>query len=170
MKTSRMEGILAMETKKPYKAAVNGTLEDRTDIVLLDVDSKCEGAAFDMEQLIMSAISSLPGESKATKTQMKKEEQKAQDFYDNDSPTEKEVSEQSDALRMLFSMNPSVKMSDLFDVFTLFINAGRVCYAGDQPIYKPVWDTIHREDKARILFGYAAFFANPLEALSRMEQ
>lgn len=172
MKTSRLEGVLSMMTKKPYKVGIGGQQEDRNEIILYDVDSKCEGAAADMEQLVMAAVSSIEGKATSSKTQMKKEEAKAQAFYDNDSPSEAEVEEQAAQLLLVFKMNRNVKLSEVIDIFTHFINAGRVRYApGDGTnILAPIWETIDRRDKERIIFHYIAFFDNPLELLSSMAQ
>lgn len=170
MKNSRTDGILVFDTVVPYKAAINGNLEERTKIICHDVDSKCEGAAFDLEQLISIALTALPEQQKkAPKKQIDSDEKKAEEFYKNDSPSDSDVLSQARALRMMVQMNNRVKMTEILEVFNEFIIAGVICWDGDHRMTAPIWQTISREDKLMIVFRYIAFFVNPLEALAAMQ-
>lgn len=171
MKTSRTEGILVFETEKPYKIAINGEQQDRKEIVCHDVNGKCENAALDMEQLITTALQSIPqGKSKATKKQLLADEKKDKEFFGTDSPSEKQINDNAQGLEMMIQMTDAVKMSDLMELFVEFVGAGVVCCAGDLKITKPIWESIHRNDKKRIMFRYCSFFVNPLEQLVNMAQ
>lgn len=172
MKNSRNEGILVLNTKRPYKMAnPEGELEERTEIICRDVNSKVENSAFDLEQKLMSAMSNLPERATGSvnKKQIKIDQQKENDFFSSDSPTEKQVEEQAQALEMAVKFNTVVKISEIIDIFIDFINAGCVQTAGQHKMTKPIWESLSRHDKSRIVFMYCAFFVNPLEQLRNME-
>lgn len=169
MKTSRQEGILIIQTKKPYKIAISGQQDDRTEIICKEVNSKCEGAAMDLEQLLTTALGSVENKgSKATKKQMEKDEKKDKDFFGSECPSDADIEEQANNLHLAVKMQRVVKISELMEVFGDFLATGRVCAVGDQKMTQVIWDTVSAQDKIRILFWYAAFFVNPLESLANM--
>lgn len=170
-KTSRKDGILTFNTDRPYKIAIDGNQEDRNEIICHDVNAKCENAALDMEQLITTALQSIPqNKSKATKAQLLADEKKDKDFFGTDSPSEKQIEDNAKGLEMMVQMTDAVKMSDMVELFFQFIGAGVICCAGDIKITEPIWDSIHRNDKKKIMFRYCSFFVNPLEQLVNMAQ
>ncbi len=170
MKTSRTDGILVIQTKKPYKIAINGQAEDRTEIICHDVTSKSEEAAVDLEQLLTAAMGSIEQRATTTsKKQMLADEKKGKDFFGNNSPSDADIEEQAQALEMMIKLNKSVKVSELMEVFREFLAAGTVCAAGDQQMYANIWETVDYRDKLRIMYWYAAFFVNPLESLLNMQ-
>lgn len=170
MKTSRKDGILVFETLKPYKIAIDGNLEDRKEIILKDVNEGCENAAFDLEQMIMAASASIPqtGSIKADKKTVEKEDKETEDFFKNDSPSENLIEQQAFALESMISLSNGVKMSAIMEIFDDFISAGVVQCAGGIPMTSTIWKSVDRKDKKRIVFRYAAFFANPLESFLNM--
>ncbi len=169
MKTDRKEGILYFDTLKPYKVAIAGKLEERTEIICHDVNAKCEEAALDMEQLLLRALNSLPERtSRASKKQMDADEKKDKSFFDNNSPSEKEIDEQATNLSLIVQMNSAVQMSQLLEVFQEILASGVISYVGNQKMTSTVWTSIGRKDKTRIMFRYCSFFVNPLEQLANM--
>ncbi len=169
MKTSRTEGILILATKKPYKVAIEGNLEERFEIICHDVNSKCEAAAADMEQLIIRGLTAIPeGQSKASKKQMMKDEKKDKDFFENDTPSDKEINEQAQNLQMIMQMNGAVNISELMDIFQEILAAGVIEYAGGKKMTQTVWGSVDRHDKVAVMFKYCSFFVNPLEQLVNM--
>jgi len=166
---SRRDGILDFDTNKPYKIAIAGEQQERTQIICHDVTSKTENAALDMLQLLTTAIQNVPQpETTPTKKQLDADERKDSKFFDNESPSLKEIDEQALALQMAVQSNTVVKMSEIMDLFFDFVDSGAVNCAGDLKIYKPIWESIHRDDKIKIVFRYCAFFVNPLMQLVAM--
>ena len=157
------------DTDKPYKMAIGGENQDRNQIICHDVTSKTENAALDMLQLLTTAIQNGPQtNSKMTKKQLAEADKKDQSFFDNESPTIKDIDDQATALQIAVQSNTVVKMSEIMDLFFEFVDKGAVNCAGDLKIYRPVWESIHREDKMKIVFRYCAFFVNPLMQLVAM--
>ena len=144
-------------------------MREQTEIICTDVNSKCENAAFDMEQALTNAMQNVPQKNvKATKKQLAADEKKDQDYFEKDSPTLEEIDNHAFALEMAVKSNSSVKMSEILEIFMDFINAGVVRCVGDQKITTPIWDSISRRDKMKIVFRYCSFFVNPLEQLVNM--
>ena len=86
MKTSRMEGILALETKIPYKLAINGHLQEKTEIICHDISSVAESIAFDIEQLFIVAATSFQGkvqDQKQIEAPKEDDSKKNEEFYKN---------------------------------------------------------------------------------------
>lgn len=165
MKTSRRDGILTFNTNKPYKMAIKGNLEDRSEIICHDVTSACEGAAFDIEQMLLAALYSVQEKQQNKAVENTESIDNQDNFYNDDSPSEQEINDQANMLEMMFKMNTEVKTSELMDAFKPFFKAGVICCAGDQRMHDVVWKTVNRNDKLKIVFRYCAFFANPLESL-----
>ena len=170
MKTSRLEGILVMETKKPYKMAIDGNMEPRNEIILNDVNEACENAAYDLEQLLMAASVSIPQTNiKVDQKRSEAEDKETQNFFSDDCPSEKAINNMALSLESMVSLSTGVKMSEIMEVFNDFVSAGVVKCAGGAKMEPNIWRTVDRKDKKRIVFRYASFFANPLESLQNME-
>ena len=65
-------------------------------------------------------------------------------------------------------MNKEVKYSKLLELFNELLTAGRVRAVGDTPMTDPIWRTVSRMDKERIVFSYIAFFVRPLLSLEKL--
>jgi len=166
----RLQGILSFNIKNPYKITVDGDFEDRTEIICHEFNNKASAnTAWDLEQLLLSAFSSIERKAeKMTKKQIQKEEKEENLFYENNSPSEKEVAERSDQLLLMFKMQKEVKMSELMDLFEDMVAEKLLSTAGDVKMFAPVWDSIKPKDKLDIVFRYIVFFVNPLQSLQQM--
>lgn len=165
MKTSRKDGILILKTNKPYKIAVDGNLVDRNTIICREITGNTEGAAFDLEQMFDAAMFDIAAKnSQKEKSQKEKqeEEKKQKAFFDNDRPSNDEIEDQALGLEMIIRMNKVIKISTLTEIFNEFIVGNLISAEGNVSMTIPIWETIHRDDKLRILFWYTAFFVNPL--------
>lgn len=163
MRTSRKDGVLVLKTEKPYTMAVNGSFEQRNTIICKDISNQAESAAFDLEQYFDAAIFEMAEKNTGRKTSKK---QNDDDFFDIDCPSDQEIAERAAGLEMIIRSNRSVLLSKLLETFNEIIQAGLVCIDGGDPITAPVWSTVHRDDKLKIVFWYATFFVNPLQRLS----
>jgi hypothetical protein len=164
MKTSRKDGILVLKTDKPYKMAVNGTLEQRNIILCYDINNNAESAAFDLEQYFDVAIFDM-AEKQVDRKQMSDEELEKDDFFKKDSPTDKEIAEKALGLEMLLRSNKAILISKILETFNEIIKAGLIKADGGTVMTPTIWQSIHRDDKLKIVFWYAAFFVNPLQRL-----
>lgn len=173
MKTSRKDGILVIQTEKPYTMTINGQFEKRNTIICHDVNTRCEAAAYDLEQQLILAMTNIPANNSRKKTSQKQiiaDEKQDKKFFDADCPTDSEISKQAQALEMMVNMNNAVRISEFMETFNDFLTSGAVCIDGDQKMQPAIWETISRKDKARIVFWYCAFFVNPSERLAAMAQ
>lgn len=170
MTNDRLNGILSFNIKNPYKITVDGTFEERTEIICHEFNNKAScNTAFDLEQLLLSAFSSIERKAeKMSNKQIQKEEKEENLFYENNSPSEKEVAERSDQLLLMFKMQKEVKMSELMSLFEDIVAEKLLSTAGDVKMYGNVWDSIKPKDKLDIVFRYIVFFVNPLQSLSQM--
>jgi hypothetical protein len=164
MKTSRKDGILVLKIDKPYKMAVNGTLEQRNIILCYDINNNAESAAFDLEQYFDVAIFDM-AEKQVDRKQMSDEELEKDDFFKKDSPTDKEIAEKALGLEMLLRSNKAILISKILETFNEIIKAGLIKADGGTVMTPTIWQSIHRDDKLKIVFWYAAFFVNPLQRL-----
>jgi hypothetical protein len=164
MKTSRKDGILVLKTDKPYKMAVNGTLEQRNIILCYDINNNAESAAFDLEQYFDVAIFDM-AEKQVDRKQMSDEELEKDDFFKKDSPTDKEIAEKALGLEMLLRSNKAILISKILETFNEIIKVGLIKADGGTVMTPTIWQSIHRDDKLKIVFWYAAFFVNPLQRL-----
>lgn len=166
MKNSRSVGELHFNTKNKFKVSIDGQFEERDEIICHDITSKCESAALDLEQLFLAALGSLKGSGKKNDALIEENNKKNKAFFDNESPTLKEVQEQADGLEMAIMFNKDVKASEILIAFRELVLSGVVCTAGDKPMTSDIWDNrIKIKDKAYICYMYCAFFVNPLERL-----
>ncbi len=165
MKNSRSIGELHFKTKKTFQVSIAGKFEERDEIICHDVNSKCESAALDLEQLFLSALGSLKGSGEKNDSLIEENNKKNKDFFDNESPTLEEVIEQAEGLEMAIMFNREVKASEILGAFEQLVLAGVICTVGDIEMTTPVWDKIKIKDKAYICYMYCAFFVNPLERL-----
>ena len=171
MKTSRNEGILVINTVQPYEMAVEGGIEkDKHEVICREPLSKHESIIFDMEDMFIEAAMAMSerrtGPSKATKAQLKKDEKEDKDFYSADCPTEEQLKAQEMNHELMIRM--AGKTSELMGLFRTLIRDGLVHSYGDKEMYDPIWESISREDKKRIMFRYCAFFVRPLATLLNM--
>ena len=172
MTNDRTQGLLVFNIKKPYKVSVDGAFEDRTGIICHEMNNKisCNIAA-DMEQALIAAFSGIGRKSETTQTkkQIQKEEKEENDFYENNSPSEKDVRERAKQLALMFKMQREVKMSELTEMFEQLIAEKLLSTDGDTVMYGNVWNTIDYNDQIDIMFRYIVFFVNPLQSLSQMD-
>jgi len=172
MKTSRLEGILALETKIPYKLAINGQQQQRTEIICHDISAVAESIAFDIEQLFIVATTSFQGrmqqDQKQIEAPQKGESKENEEFYKKDCPSLEEIKKMADGLMILFKMNKEVKYSQLLALFNQLLTTGMIKAVGDTPMTTPIWETVDRLDKEMILFSYIAFFVRPLLSLENL--
>jgi len=171
MTTSRNDGILVINTIKPYEMAIEGGIEnDKHEIICREPTSKMENIVFEIEDMFISAAMDMAerstGASKATKAQLKKDEKDEKDFYESDCPSEEQMKTQEMNHELLIRM--AGKTSELMDKFSQLIAAGLVNAQGDLPMTAPRWESVSREDKKRIMFRYCAFFVRPLATLQSM--
>jgi hypothetical protein len=160
-RTSRKDGILIIKTDKPYKMAVNGRLEERSVIICNDINSSAELAAFNLEQLLDIPIF----ETGRKQKEVPSGELEEDDFFDKDCPSDKEIQERASGLEFMIRNCKEVKMSEIIIEFNGILRSGVIKLDGGSPMTKPVWDTMHRNDKLKIIFWYSAFFVNPLQRL-----
>lgn len=166
----RLQGILSFNIKNPYRVTVDGDFEERTEIICHEFNNKAScNTAFDLEQLLLSAFKELESkDDERTKKQIMKEEKEENIFYENNSPSEKDISERADMLLLMFKMQTKVKMSELINLFEDIVAEKLLSTAGDVKMFSPVWDTIKPRDKFDIVFRYIVFFVNPLQSLQQM--
>lgn len=165
MKNSRSIGELHFNTKKTFPVSIEGKFEDRNEIICHDVNSKCETAALDLEQLFMGALGSLKGSGKEDTAVIEESNKKNKEFFENESPSHDDVAEQAKGLEMAIMFNREVKVSEILEAFKEIVIAGRISTVGDVPMTTAIWDKIDVKDKIYICYMYTAFFANPLERL-----
>ena len=163
MKTSRKDGVLVLKTAKPYRMAINGNIEQRNTIIAYDINNQAESAAFDLEQYFDAAIFDM-ADMKSGSSQSTKEEN--DDFFEKDCPTDKEIDKKAAALEIIIRTNKSVLLSKILETFNEIILAGLIKVDGGINMTPTIWSSIHRDDKIKIIFWYAAFFVNPLQRLS----
>jgi hypothetical protein len=165
-KTSRKDGILVLKTDKPYKMAINGKLEQRNIILCFDINNQAESAAFDLEQYFDVAIFDMAEKQINKSTPARDDDKKEDDFFKKDSPSNKEIEEKALGIEMLLRSNKAILISKILETFNEIIQAGLIKADGGITMTSPIWQTIHRDDKLKIVFWYAAFFVNPLQRLS----
>ena len=171
MNSDRNEGLLVFNLKGSYKVSVEGAFEDRNGIICHEFNNKAScNAAFDMEQLLLTAFSSIQRKSEEAKTkkQIQKEEKEENDFYENDSPSPSDIKERADQLCLMFKMQKEVRMSELMDLFEEFVAEKLISTEGDKVMYGQTWDKLNNGDRLDIMFRYIVFFVNPLQSLSQM--
>ena len=172
MTNDRTQGLLVFDIKTPYKVSVNGEFEERTGIICHEMNNKtsCNTAA-DMEQVLLTAFYGL--ERKAgntqTKKQMQKEEKEENDFYENNSPSNEDVKERADQLKLLFKMQREVKTSEIMGLFEELVTEKLLSTEGDVKMYGNVWESIDYQDQTDIMWRYIVFFVNPLQSLSQTD-
>jgi len=165
LKNSRKDGILVLKTLKPYKMAIDGQEVERNIIICHDITYQAENVAFDIEQYVKVAMMNIPAKDT---TSSEGDNSEVEEFYKNESPTEQEVESQAGMFETLISMNSVVEMSKIMKKFHELIAYRRIKAEGNTAMTEPIWKTVHRIDKVRILCSYIAFFVNPLQRLSEM--
>lgn len=174
MQTSRKQGVFILHTNVPYKMAKGGGYENATEVICWEFTSDTDWIAFDLEQMFRIAMMDVQQRRKPTKIEQlpgkeEKYESELTQYDDAESPTEAEVDEQANILNLQFTMNATVKISELVEVWSNVIEGGLIeLEGGGQKMIKTVWDTIHRDDKLRIVFGYISFFVKPFSKLEKM--
>ena len=163
MKTSRKDGILVLKTDKPYKIAINGTLEQRNIILCYDINNKAESAAYDLEQYFDVAIFDLA--AKQIEKNISKDEDNEDDFFKKDSPSNKEIAERALGLEMIIRSNKTILISKILESFNEIIQSGIIKADGGITMTPSIWETVYRDDKLKIVFWYVTFFVNPLQRL-----
>jgi beta-mannanase len=177
MNTSRINGTLVLHTDKPYKMAKSGINSDATEIICKEITYAVENVANDMEQMVLSAVTdwaiknrSINGtsDSSGANEQMKANE----DFNSNESPTEAQVNEQAKSLETTFKMQTGVKITELSIAFEQFINNHLILAEGgvEMSSKHPIWISIDRKDKLKIMFSYLCFFIQPLSSQVKLPQ
>ena len=126
--------------------------------------------AADMEQALIAAFSGIGRKSETTQTkkQIQKEEKEENDFYENNSPSDKDVKERAEQLALMFKMQREVKMSELVEMFEQLVAGKLLSTDGDKVMYGNVWNTIDYNSQIDIMFRYIVFFVNPLQSLSSL--
>lgn len=172
MNSDRQEGLLVFNLKGTYKVSVEGKFEERNGIICHEFNNKTSAnAAFDMEQLLLTAFSSIQRKSEEVKTkkQIQKEDKEENDFYENDTPSISDIKERADQLCLMFKMQKEVKMSELMELFEQFVAEKLIRTEGDKVMYADKWDVLNNKDRLDIMFRYIVFFVNPLQSLSQMD-
>ncbi len=168
MKTSRIEGLLVINCKKPYQIAKNGINQDATEIICKEINFATEGIADDLEQMFFSAMADSqkrnPNSGTSTDEDVDKQIKENQDFVNNDNPIESEIDNKAMILEYIFKINQAYKFTDIEALFGKLVNAGLIMAENETKLTTthPIWMKISREDKRRIMFSYISFFANPL--------
>ena len=162
-KTSRKDGILVLKTDKPYKIAINGTLEQRNIILCYDINNKAESAAYDLEQYFDVAIFDLA--AKQIEKKISKDEDNEDDFFKKDSPSNKEIAERALGLEMIIRSNKTILISKILESFNEIIQSGIIKADSGITMTPSIWETVYRDDKLKIVFWYVTFFVNPLQRL-----
>jgi len=162
MRNDRKAGLMVIETKRPFKVSEGGQYVDKTKIVCKDigVNEEAEYIAMDLQQLLMSAMFDMANNVDRSHAQNTEEEDTG--FYDNNSPSTKEVDEVGNGLMTMVNMSTKVKMSDFIRKFVDLIGFGLFEVDGKR-LNMESWGTIGLQDKQRIVFNYIAFFVNPLQ-------
>jgi hypothetical protein len=171
--TSRNDGKLVISTKKLYKVAVQGQLEERNILVCKDITTRTEYIAADLEQFILAALMNITAKNKGSidteKTQEDKEKEAKQlAFYKDDNPSDSDIEENANALFMLIMMNTEIKISQIMQTFAGIINEGLIETENGTKVNQTIWNTIDRNDKYMVMVKYCCFFVNPLQRLSSM--
>lgn len=170
MKTSRKDGILVFKTKKPYKIANEGKQVERNIIICRDINSKIEKYAYDLQQLFMNSFLEMREKSERIQDNSKKDDKENQkqieEFYKNDCPPDKEIEKSAQSLKLMVNMCQSVRMSKYMDYFENIVFSEAIEVDGGFNMNALIWESIHYDDKLRLLFWYCAFFDNPLKRLS----
>jgi hypothetical protein len=155
-----------MRTDTPYKMAIDGQAnQDRSFICCKEFGYKTENAAFDLEQLFTVAMFDMAQNRKASSDNAKVEKD---DFFNKDCPTDKEIQERAMGLEMMIKSSAKVKISQLLEIFSEFLDAGLIQVEGGQVMTEIIWQSVKPSDKLKILFWYCAFFVNPLRRLETM--
>lgn len=172
METSRKEGILVFNTKKPYAIAISGQQEERTEIICHDINYRAEKYGFKIENLLYIIMQDLASANDNDQSTTDTEsEDKMQKFFDNDSPTEAELDEFAKSIEMFIRMNRSkdITFEDFEKIFKGIRSEGLIKGADGKAITDPVWQTISRQDRTRIISIYISFFVNPFQLLMNMQ-
>jgi hypothetical protein len=166
MKNSRTDGLLVLELEGGYEVALDGQMERRTQVRCHDIDGASEASAYDIEQAIMSAIFDVQG--RQPKNANAEAPEGIGDFYKTESPTAEEVAEEAANVEMIIKANRLVKASEFMALFNGVLQAKRIVTDSDAVIFpnSPIWKSLTRADKTKIVYSYCGFFANPLAQLS----
>lgn len=166
-KNSRKDGVLYIECKHPFKIAVDGQEVERQKIIAHDITYNVEDVAFNLEQYLRVALLHMPAIENATENKKiaAADDKKAEQFYNNESPSSTEIEEQANLIQMMMEMNKEVLISKMMQEFTQIIYYNLLKVEGNINMTMPIWTTLHRDDKAKVLFSYIAFFVNPLQKL-----
>lgn len=176
MKNSRLNGVLVVNIDNPYTLANNGQIEQHNRVVCLDVNSKTEMAAIDLEQLIVVAMVTMAENRKVKQKQIDGHGSESDtDFYDNESPQEEEITDRAEMLEMLIKSGTKVQLSAMVEIFERFVHCGAIKMSNEQKMPIVKWkDEIKITDKIKIMMSYIVFFVNPLQKLElqsrRMEK
>ncbi len=173
MRNSRKDGLLVVRTSKPYKIAKDGGYVDRNMVICKDITYKTENIAMDLEQLITSAIFESSNATNQVENYDNSDETRNNNFYDNESPSSREVEEVGNGLKMFMMMSKSIPISKVVDKFEELIKCGLIIAdnkVDGQVMTIPIWEKIHRNEKLRIVFCYISFFVNPLQSVVKQTQ
>lgn len=166
MNTSRIDGILVLKLTGTYQQAIAGTLEKKNTVWLKEFGYKEESIAFDIDQLVSSAIFNMPKKNfEGTQADQNDDTSK---FFDDNSPTDQEVSDMADMLEMIVKMNTSMKVSELLWEFEKLVDAGLIQSDDGTKFNKLMWKDLKSNDRLRIMYSYISFFVNPLQRLEKM--
>jgi hypothetical protein len=169
MKNSRKSGIMIVKCKKPYIMSVEGQPVEKHVVQCKDITHEAEFIAFDIEQMLKVALFHIPRPEETKSTpDLIEQENKSEKFYETESPSVADVEEQATTIEMIIGMNDQVMISKVMQTFEGFIKCKLICMDGGDPMPYQIWNTLHRDDKLKIMFCYIAFFVNPLQKLAQL--
>ena len=160
MKNSRKDGMLLVDCKKAYKIAVNGEFVDGYRIVCKDINYQAENIAFDLEQMMLAALVNI----KTGNTTNQQADDSNDDFYDNEAPSMADVEKAASGLEIIVKMSTGIELSKLVEKFVELIHCGLIFCENNIKMTIPIWQTVNRNDKLKIVFSYISFFVNPLQS------
>lgn len=166
MKNSRTDGLLVLDLDRGYEVALDGQMERRTQVLCYDIDGASEAASYDIEQAIMSAMFDIQG--RQPQNANAEAPQGIGDFYKDEAPTAEEVAQEAANVEMIIKANRVVKASEFMALFNGVLQAKRIVTDSKAAIFpnSPIWKSLTRADKTKIVYSYCAFFVNPLAQLS----
>lgn len=171
MKNDRKEGILIVNTDKPYKVSHDGNYIEKNQIVCREMDYRTEWIGADLYQMVMGAIVTShinKSDAISQSSNSSNNETDAEKFNSNNSPTIKQVEDMAEGYKMFVMTSSDVHISTFMEKFEGMVSAELIQSDVNKPIGLGDWRTgVNWQDKMKIAFCYISFFAIPSQNVSQ---
>jgi hypothetical protein len=149
----------------------NGQPVEQYRVMCKDITVETECIAADLEQYMTLALTNMPQKDEVQQSQSTDTEDSAvKRFYEEESPSCAAVEEQAVMLQMMVNMSNGIQASKIMKTFEELVRGGLIYMEGNVKMPYLIWRQLHRDDKAKIMYNYIAFFVNPLQKLVSMSE